>query len=411
MKRKGTRRHVALILALMLTTMLFAGCTQKAATVPDSTQKAATVPNSTQKATTTTSESEQKPDENALPKLEGDNKVKVGSGPYPHYQIFHVAKEWGFDKLFGLEFEIKSFANSAPGYQACVRGDVDLTYGCIAEQVAVMKGVPEIRNFAPVGFFKGFFFVARKDTMKSWEDLKAEMGLDAAKESRRNEFKGKTIMIIPQKIPLVLDMLEQVGLTEKDVKFMKFADDQKSATAFLSGTGDIYIGGIPQQKKLIEMGDKFINVGGHEILGPAGVWYDTMSTTDKFMIDKREVALRTLACMLLTEKYFAKDMEKFAAVGTAEMSRIAGTEFTTKDFIEMQTIYDQYQTLDLLQNEVYNKDSVFYWKHPVDYTLGMAIKDGTLDASFTADKYFGESEKLFNELLKREDLMKIIQNN
>ena len=393
----------ALILAFVFLTTAFAGCGQQNAGPAETEQQTTT----TAAATTTTQETTIE-DENALPVLEGTYKVKVGSGPYPHYQIFHVAKEWGFDKLFGLEFEIKSFANSSPGYQACVRGEVDLTYGCIAEQVSVMKGVPDIRHFAPVGFYKGFFFVGRTGEMKSWDDLKAQEGLEKAREIRRNEFKGKTIMIIPQKIPLVVDMLEQVGLSEKDVKFMKFADDQKSATAFLGGTGDIYIGGIPQQKKLIDMEGKYVNVGGHEILGPAGVWYDTMSSTDKFMIENREAALRTFACMLLTEKYFAQDMEKFAEVGTAEMSRIAGTEFSIQDFIEMQTIYDQYQTLDLLQDEVYNPDSVYYWRKPVEYNLTMAIKDGTLDETYTADKYFGESEKLFKELLQREDLMKII---
>lgn len=408
MKNKITAMSMILLAVLMCLT----ACAPAAQTSPADNPEPAAAPETAAPAENQApapSEPVKTEDPDALPIFDDIITVKVGSGPYPHYQIFYVAKQWGLDKLCGLNFEISAFANSSPGYQACVRGDVDLTYGCIAEQVAVMKGVPDIRHFAPVGFFKGFFFVGRAGEMKPWEELKSEMGLEAAREYRRQEFKGKTINIIPQKIPLVLDMLEQVGLGEKDVKFMKFADDQKGATAFLSGTGDIYIGGIPQQKKLIEMDGKYVNVGGHEILGPAGVWYDTMSTTDKFMIENREAALRTFACMLLTEKKFAQDMNKFAEVGTAEMSRIAGTEFSVQDFIEMQTIYDQYQTLDILQSEVYNPEHVFYWRYPVEYHLKMAVKDGTLDESFTADTYFGESEKLFHEMLARPDLMKLIE--
>ena len=34
-------------------------------------------------------------------------------------------------------------------------------------------------------------------------------------------------MIIPQRKALILDAIAQVGLTEADVKFMNFADDQK----------------------------------------------------------------------------------------------------------------------------------------------------------------------------------------
>jgi hypothetical protein len=277
--------------------------------------------------------------------------------------------------------------------------------------VSVMKGVPDIRHFAPVGFYQGFFFVGRKADWKSWDDLKAEKGLEEARKIRRNEFKGKVINIIPQKIPLVVDMLQQVGLTENDVKFMKFADDQKGATAFLAGEGDLYIGGIPQQKKLVEQSDKYVNVGGHEILGPAGVWYDTVATTDRFMVNNREAALRTFACMLLTMKYFYKDTQKFAELGSAEMSRISGSTFSVEDFTEMQTKYDQYQTLERCKSDVYNKDSVYYWRYPAEYTIKTAVKDGVLDESYTADKYFGESEKLFNELLARQDIMKIIEEN
>jgi len=263
--------------------------------------------------------------------------VRVGSGPYPHYQSFFLAKEWDIDDMFGLDFEISAFNNSATGYEACVRGDIDVTYGCIAEQVAVMSGAPDIRNFAYVGYFKGFFVVGRKGEMKEWSELVDEKGLDGAIDYRRNEFKGKTICVIPQKIPLVVDMLEQVGLTEDDVTFLKFADDQKGATAFMSGSGDAYIGGIPQQMTLTKM-DEFINLGGYEILGPAGVWYDTMASNDNFMLDNREAALRTLACMLYVEALFDRDQETFSQVCAAELTRLSGAEYSVNDFIKMQTV-------------------------------------------------------------------------
>lgn len=383
------KKLFSLILALLVTIVIIAGCAQ---TVPAEPKEAAEAADDSTK-------------------LGGEYKVTIGNGPYPMYQLFYVAKEMGIDELFGLDFELKTFTNSAPGYLATVRGDVDLTYGCIAEMVSVMKGVPEIRHFAPVGFFKGFFFVGRVGEMTPWDELVKEKGFEQAREIRRNEFKGKTIMIIPQKIPLVVDMLEQVGLTEDDVTFMNFADDQKGATAFMAGEGDLYIGGIPQQRKLVEQSDKYINVGGHEILGPAGVWYDTVASTDKFMIDNREAALRTLACMLLTEKFFYKDMQKFAELGAEEMSRLLGSTFSIDDFIEMQTEYDQYQTLELCISDVYNVDSVYYWRNPVEYTFAAAVKEGTLDETYAVDIYFGESEKLFFELLEREDLMKIIEEN
>ena len=324
------KRTLAFVLMLMLLLTTVLGCT---ATPADPTEAA---PSVVEDVPETSVEESQGGFTDVI-------KVRVGSGPYPHYQSFFLAKEWGIDDMFGLDFEISAFNNSAVGYEACVRGDVDVTYGCIAEQVAVMQGAPDIRNFAYVGYFKGFFFVGRKGEMTEWSDLVAEMGLEEAIEYRRNEFKGKTICVIPQKIPLVVDMLEQVGLTENDVEFLQFADDQKGATAFMSGSGDIYIGGIPQQMTLTKM-DEFINLGGYEILGPAGVWYDTMASTDEFMLNNREAALRTLACMLFVEGLFERDMQTFSEVCAAELTRLSGAEYTVEDFIDMQTIYDEYQT-------------------------------------------------------------------
>lgn len=397
------KRTLAYVLILMLLLTIVIGCTAAPAEPP------ADSPETT--APTVDEEVFEMPTDEPQEGFSDVIKVRVGSGPYPHYQSFFLAKEWGIDDLFGLDFEISAFNNSAVGYEACVRGDVDITYGCIAEQVAVMQGAPDIRNFAYVGYFKGFFFVGRKGEMTEWSDLVAEMGLDEAIEYRRNEFKGKTICVIPQKISLVVDMLEQVGLSEDDVEFLQFADDQKGATAFMSGSGDIYIGGIPQQMTLTKM-DEFINLGGYEILGPAGVWYDTMASTDEFMLNNREAALRTLACMLFVEGLFERDMQTFSEVCAAELTRLSGAEYTVEDFIDMQTIYDEYQTYDLLDEGVFNPESHLYWMNPVAYNIRTALNDGILDDTMSLDEYcnvyFGESEKLFKELQGREDLMALL---
>lgn len=409
MKRNSrSPKTVALLLALIMIVSIFSvACSQPAEIT--TTEPAAAPAEPAQQPAEGAAAPEEAVEEDGLPVFDDILKVRVGIGPYPMYQVFSVAKEWGLDKICGLDIEIQSFVNTVPNYQACVRGDIDVSFGCVDEQVAVMNGVPDIRHFAPLGFYKGFFFVGRADSIKSWDDLKAEMGIEAAREYRRNEFKGKIINIIPAKEPLVVDMLEQVGLTADDVTFMEFADDQKGATAFLAGTGDFYIGGIPQQTNLLKQGgDKFVNAGGYEILGPAGAWYDTFSSTDSFMIDNREAALRTLALIYLAENKFNENPEAFAEVAAAALSKVSGAEFSVEEYLDMQLIYDEFQTVELCIERVYNPDSDYYWRKPVEYCLTNAIKKGTIDSSFTADKYFGEAEVLFNELLAREDLMKII---
>ncbi|MGD8449934.1 MAG: hypothetical protein PVF36_11955, partial [Desulfobacterales bacterium] len=248
--------------------------------------------------------------------------VKIGLTPYSMYQVWPVAHKLGIDKEFGLDFVIKEFAQTAPGAQALVRGDIDISSNCIAEHLAAIKGAPQLKSFSSLGYFKGFFFVGRKGKIKPFDELTKSMGVEKAKKYRLMEFKGKTFCEIPQRKSFILDTIGQVGLTEKDVKFLNFADDQKAAVAFMKGSGDFYIGSLPQQQKLVEISDKFVNAGGSEILGSAGTWYDTMVSTDKFMKENRETAIRTLACLYKTIRYFHNNHHKFARIAAKNLSRL-----------------------------------------------------------------------------------------
>lgn len=395
--KKNKFRLLSTILVLMLIIGTFTGCTKSSTQEP-----------SQDTATTETTETAEVPD--GTEELQEIYDVNIGITPYSMYQVFTYAKETGLDKKFGLNFSIKPFTGTSTGAQALTRGDMDISAACIAEHLSAVKGSPTLKNFGPVGYFKGFFFVGRSDAMKEWSQLVEETGdIKTAKEQRLNEFKGKTFMIIPQRKALILDAIAQVGLTEADVKFMNFADDQKAATAFLSGTGDIYIGSLPQQRKLVRM-EEFIDIGGSDILGPAGLWYDTMMATDKFMINNREAAIRTLAVMLTAAKEFDDNSQKFAEIAAANLTQISGSEFAVEEYLEFQTKYDDLISLKEATDGFYNKDSELYWKHAVDYNIELLISEGTLDDSVTSDGYYGESEKLFMELLQREDLLQLMNN-
>ena len=111
-----------------------------------------------------------------------------------------------------------------------------------------------------------------------------------------------------------------MGLTEDDVTLMKFADDQKGATAFMRGTGDISIGGLPQAKRLLGMPDQYVNIGGDEILGPAGLWYDTNITTKKYITENRESCLRAMAAFYRAIRLFDKDPKIMSGIASKALS-------------------------------------------------------------------------------------------
>jgi len=337
-------------------------------------------------------------------------KVNVGMTPYSMYAIWAIAKDLGIDKEYGLDIELFDFAGTAQGAQACVRGDVDITASCVAEHLTSIVGAPNLVNFMPVGYFKGFFYVGRASDIEPWDDLVNEMGLDAAKEARRNEFKGKAFCIIPQRKSLILDTLAQVGLTEDDVTLVNFADDQKAATAFLAGEGDFYIGSLPQQRTLLK-DEQFVNAGGSDILGPAGLWYDTMMTTDEYLNSNQDTALKLLAVFYSTVNEFDKNPDKVAEVAAAYLSKATGSDFAKDEWLEMQTKFDDFQSLEEAQAGFYNKTSDLYWGNSVQYQIDLQTADGTLPAGVSGEQYYGGSEKLFNALLANQQLVDQINSH
>lgn len=338
---------------------------------------------------------------------EKPTKVVLGLTPYSMYNVWVVAKEYGIDKEFGIELDIKDFAGTAQAAQASVRGDVAVSSSCIAEHLSSIVGAKNIVNFSTVGYFKGFFYVGRKSEIKEWPDLVKEVGLEKAIDQRRKEFKGKTFCIIPQRKALILDTIAQVGLTEKDVKFLNFADDQKAATAFLAGQGNFYIGSLPQQRMLVRE-ESYVNAGGSDILGPAGLWYDTMTTTKEWMDANNETALRLLGVLYSAVNEFDKDPNKFSKIAAKNLTRVTGSDYTPEEYLEFQTQYDDFLSLDEAKNGFYNPKSPEYWRVSVDYQIQLQVADGVLQPGISADFYYGDSEKLFNQLLKRDDLVKMI---
>lgn len=339
--------------------------------------------------------------------------VKVAVTPYTMYMLYPVAKELGLDKKFGLNLELTSVASQTVGATLLVRNDVDVSAACISDHLAMISGSPDITNFMPVGFFKGFIFIGRADEWLSWDEVLIKHGgnAEAAKEARVKEFKGKSFVNITTRYALILDMLAQYGLGEDDVDFMDFSEDAKASAAFLGGCGDVFIGSLATAYTMLnDESGNYINLGGHEILGPAGMWFDTMLTNDKFMLENREAAIRLMAMTFAAIEAFNKDVEGFSEIAARYLTEYTGSQYNVQDYIIFQTEKDVFQTLSDAKEGFFNPGSNMYWANPVDYNIQINIKNGDLKEGVSGKQYYGASEDLFNELLERQDLIDLIYN-
>lgn len=334
--------------------------------------------------------------------------VRIGITPYSMYQIWNDAAKMGIDQDFGIKLELKNVAQTVNGVQLMIRGDLDVTSGTPAEHLPLVEQAPQVKNFSTVGFFKGFIFVGRQGKVTPFDQLVEQYGLAQAKEMRLKEFKGKKFAVIPQRGPLIADALDQVGLSIDDVTLLKFADDQKAAAAFIGGEGDFYMGSLPQERRLLSMGDQYVNAGGSRILGPAGLWYDTMLSTPKFMSDNRETALRTLAVWYRLVDIWDQNPDLLAPTAAQALSKLTGGDFSVDEYKTLQTQYDDFISIDEALRGFYNPNSPLYWANPVDYYINAAVKSGDLSSKVKGADYFSQSESLFYDLMSRPDLLKKI---
>lgn len=333
--------------------------------------------------------------------------VRIGTTPYPMYAIWAIAEELGIDQDFGVDINLVTCTSTANGATLMVgSNDIDMSASCISEHLACVETANNIVNFNVIGDFTGFFFVAKEDNMESWGELLESYDGDvaAAKEARLNELKGKTFNCIPQRKAMIMDTIQQVGLTEDDITFAFFADDAKAANALLTGSGDIYIGSLPQQKALLKQ-DGFINIGGTEILGASGLWYDTMMTTEEYITDNFDTCLNTMAVYFATVNTFYKDPEAVAPIAAEYLTETSGSEYTIEDWLDMQTNYDIFQTLEAAQEAFYNPDSERYWKVSADAQLAQLVSDGALTNPSDTEYYYGQSQELFDALVADADLV------
>jgi ABC-type nitrate/sulfonate/bicarbonate transport system substrate-binding protein len=330
----------------------------------------------------------------------GAKDVTIGLTPYFDYMLWPVAQKLGLDKEQGINLKFTWLAQVGPSIQALKRGSIDVVDTCTACNFPYYKTVPSLRDFLVTDQFKGFILIGRKGQAPSYQAL-----IDAGKtpdEARQQVFqyvKGKTFTVHkPVYEGLINGMLDNAGLKPSDVKILDFADDSKAATAFLGGTGDFYMGSLPQETSLLlHHSDKVVNMGGTEILGPAGLWYST-NATDADTVSKDPATLKKLiAIWYRAAAYLKQNPDKALPIIRETINAHAGASFSEA---ETKINFDQFltfPTFDEAAKTVFDPSSELYWKRSLDYYEQQNKKSGDLDAS-TDTSQFNVEEQLFHKV-------------
>lgn len=303
--------------------------------------------------------------------------VRVGMTPFFDYQFFSVAKEFGWDEELGLDLKFEWLTQSGPSIQALANGSLDTVNTCVVCNFPFYESVPEMVNFLTVNQFKGFVVIGRIGQSKPYADALAELGTpEAAKQATIEQMKGKTFPVyLANYKPLMTAVLEQAGLSLDDVTTVNFADDEKAALAFISGEGDFYMGGLPSEINLLmNHPDQFQLIGGAEILGPAGLWYSNVASTDDWLSENEDAALKIMAMSYRYNRYVQEKIDVVMPIVVKAMNDHSGV---ATDVESLKFIFDRFLEFRTYQQDAettYNSDSPLFWENSAEYYVAKSTE-------------------------------------
>ena len=329
---------------------------------------------------------------------DGRGTVRIGLSPYFEYQPWVIADKLGLDKEQGLDFKFKNIASTQTAALAAKRGDLDIVASCHSCTFPLLKSVPDLQDFMITDQFKGFIVIGRNGQTQTFDELKKSVGAKQAKEKVLRGFKGKTFTIHRASYEALLSAaLDQVGLTIDDIVIKDFADDAAAGLAFTRGVGDYYVGSLPQEAKLLQQPKKFVNVGGTDILGPAGLWYSTMVSTRGWLEDHPKTTDKLLAIWYRTMRYLAEKPDKTMPMFTEAINKAAASSLSRERVEYIVTNLDFFATLPQAKKTIYNPKSDLYFQKSVDfYEKGNKKhlpKDYKRDETIVNERYFKQVQK------------------
>jgi ABC-type nitrate/sulfonate/bicarbonate transport system substrate-binding protein len=331
--------------------------------------------------------------------------VRIGLTPVLDYQPWLIAHDMGMDHELGVNIEPINVTSTGNGISALRQGSLDLAVSAQVSAFSFYKMVPALRTWIVLNQFKGFIIVGREGQTETYQSLVGKLAPEKAKEQILLSMKGKKFAIDPANYrSLIKAALDQVGLTLDDVQLIEFADSAKAGLAFESGVADYFIGNLPTEAKLLSQPDRYVSVGGHEILGPAGLWYSSMVALDPWLTSNHDTVMKLIAIWYRVSRYIAERNDQIMPEWQRIINERASAAFSMDDMRRITGLM-WYPSIKQSEETVFNPGSDLYWRKSMDYYVPQN-KD-KLPADFGGDKYNYE-EVNFHALLKDTALLQWI---
>ncbi len=288
-------------------------------------------------------------------------KVRFGVSPFQDTLLPIIGEEKGWYEDEGLDVEFVVLGWSEV-QEALAAGEIDVAINNISSIIATHESWPEFVYYYGFNIFDAGAALMARPEFESVEELVAQ-GVDRQIAVRRAiaQLSGRTVITTSSTDmeQAVLGAAYRAGLDfMADVNVIDLGPDEGLA-AFLGGTGDFYLGGIPQRTRATQEGMKAIVIGAD--LAPPPI--NGIVTTRQYL-EKHENVLQGLVRVWFQIANFVEDdVDAGAEIVLSVLNTQTGAGMTTADFKVFWQNYEHYPlSPDQIQRDILDPDGYAYWR-------------------------------------------------
>lgn len=292
--------------------------------------------------------------------------VRYGVSPFQDTLLPILGQEFGWYAEEGLDVEFVILGWTEV-QEALAAGEVDVAINNISSVIATYDAFQFVYVYGFNIFDAGAALMAKPE-FKSVEEFEEEgMERDDAVVAALQQMAGHTVVTTGNTDmgQAVVGSAARVGLDpDSDITIVDLNPDEGLA-AFLSGTGDFYLGGIPQRTRATAEGYKPVVVGAD--LAPPPL--NGIISTPDYAADNQETLLKLLKVWFRIVNFVEENTDEGAAIILETLNAQTGANMTVEGFKEFWQGYEHYPlNPDEIVRDILSEDGYSYWKARWDDT-------------------------------------------
>ena len=328
-----------------------------------------------------------------------EKEVKLVQAPFNDHSYGSIGIEEGWFKESGLTVTpepngtILVMDQVAP---ALLSGQVDVGSMASSIWLGALDQTTDNKMFTYADVFIGHAILGNpKSGYKTFKDFTDEgMSVDEAITAALTQIKGKSYAYPSEtsQRPFQNYAFGKAGMKLSDTKAV-VVDDPKVVELATAGRVEAAspVGG-PNVVQLLKLG--WVPLVSKQELIATGEGADLEATllssgwaaTNDWLGENHDTALRLASLMYRIIDYKKEEPEAAAGIQIPFLNSIAGTDFTTEDAVQLDTLVDPFFTFEEQEDFFVNTESPWYYRKGAEGTIADAEKSGVLKPGHDPDE-------------------------